>query len=315
MNYLLEFKKEKETTETLISICIYNKKVNELINYFENELDKAKKISNPVKKHKINNRLFRFIELLKTIDENSIINKIYLLGDTIIEYELNKKEIEVAQLYNFINIFYKCNIYFYIDYFIDIFYNLNFNYYIKINKNELFTYQFNKNKEKILYNCKITSELKIIEEYNNIRLKYKDLIIIHGNSVFINKIKNMEDKLNDIYIQNEFLSKEDCYEVYENNVMIKNHLLLDNKLKELNNDKCNTDIFLFGKLKMEIKEAIESYLLKELYIEDKKLEKLKTFIDESYFNFKIIPIKTIKEGDIGSIFIKDYNGIMGIKYF
>ena len=254
MDYLLNLKKNTETSDTLISIYIYNKIVSEVINYFENELEKAKKISNPIKKHKINNRLFNFISLLKTNNEDIIINKIYLINDTIIEYELKKNEIEVAQLYNFINIFYKCDTYFYIDYFIDLFYNLNFNYYIKINKNELSIYQFNKNKEKITLNCKITNESKIIEEYNNIRLKYKDLIIIHGNSVFINKLKNIEDtikddiknnvkyKLNNIYISNDFLSKEDCYEIYQNDIMIKNHLLLDNRLKELTNEQCNTDI-------------------------------------------------------------------------
>ena len=47
----------------------------------------------------------------------------------------------------------------------------------------------------------------------------------------------------------------------------------------------------------------------------RKLEKLKQFIDESYLNFKIIPIQVIKEGDIASKFIKDYNGLMGIKYY
>jgi hypothetical protein len=319
MKHLLELKKEIDTTESLLSIYIYNKKISEVINFFEEQLEKAKKISNPIKKHKINNRLFNFIGYLKNnieqSDDNTIINKIYFINDSIKEYNLTKKEVEVANLYNFINIFYKCDSYYYIDYFIDLFYNLDLYYYIKINKSELFVNEFNKNKERNIFNCKISNELKIIEEYDNIRKKYKDIIIIYGNSMFINKIKNMEEKFNNIYITNEFLSKESCYEVYENELMNKNYLLLDNRLKELSNEKCNTDIYVFGKLKMEIKEAIESYLLKELYIEDKKLEKLKTFIDESYFNFKIIPIKSLKDGDIGFQFIKDYNGIMGIKYF
>jgi hypothetical protein len=315
MKYLLEFKKVIESTETLISIYIYNKKISEVINYFEDQLNKAKSISNPVKKHKINNRLFNFINYLKNITEDIIINKIYFINDSIKEYDLTKKEIEIANEFNFINIFYKCDSYYYIDYFIDLFHNLDFIYHIKINKGDLFVYQYNKTKEKNIFNCKINNESKIIEELDNIQKKSKDIVIIHGNSVYINKLRNIQDKLSNIHIHDNFLSKESCFQIYEDNLMIKNHILLENRLKELNNHNCNTDIYLFGKLKIEIKEAIESYLLKELYIEDKKLEKLKTFIDESYFNFKIIPIKSLIDGDTGYIFIKDYNGLMGIKYF
>ena len=319
---LLEFKKYIESIDALLSIYIYNKKISEAINYFEDQLEKAKKISNPNKKYKVNNRLYSFIEYLKILESanpNMLLNKIYLINDNIKEYSLTNDEINVASSFHLINIFYKCDTYFYIDYFIDLFHNLNLYYYIKINKADLSIYQYNKNKEKDIFTCKITNENKIIEEYENIRKKYKDIIIIHGNSVFLNKLKSITDKdsnkLNNVHIEYDFLSKESCYEIYENELMLKNYQLLDNRLKELNNEKCNTDIFLFGKLKVEIKEAIESYLLKELYIEDKKLEKLKTFVDDSYFNFKIIPIKSIKEGDIGDIFIKNYNGLLGIKYF
>ena len=97
--------------------------------------------------------------------------------------------------------------------------------------------------------------------------------------------------------------------------MKKNHILLEKKLKEIQNEKTNLDLFLFGKLKFEIKDAIESYLIKELYIDEKKITILKKNVEESYLNFKIIPIKSIENGDIADNFIKDYNGIMAIKYF
>ena len=68
-------------------------------------------------------------------------------------------------------------------------------------------------------------------------------------------------------------------------------------------------------LKIEIKDAIESYSIKELYIEEKKLNKLKEFIDHTLLNFKIINIKSLENNDIADSFIKNYNGIMGIKYY
>jgi hypothetical protein len=69
---------------------------------------------------------------------------------------------------------------------------------------------------------------------------------------------------------------------------------------------------LTGNLEKHIEE---NYLLKELYIEEEKLEKLKTFVSEEFFNFKIFPIKVIEQGDIADNFIKNFNGIMGIKYY
>jgi ABC-type enterochelin transport system substrate-binding protein len=60
MNKLKEYNSIEDSIETLYSIYIYKKKVKEVINYFENELENAKKINNIIKKNKINNRLFIF---------------------------------------------------------------------------------------------------------------------------------------------------------------------------------------------------------------------------------------------------------------
>ena len=111
------------------------------------------------------------------------------------------------------------------------------------------------------------------------------------------------------------LSHEEINKYFYNRKYDKNNILLEKKLNELSNSNTNLDLFVFGKLKKEILSAIECYQLKELYIEERKLEKLKQFVDDSYFNFNIIPIQVINSGDIADKFIKDYNGLMGIKYY
>lgn len=315
MNSLKEYKNIVEITETLYSILIYNKKVVDVIKYFEEQLNKAKNISNPTKKHKINNRLFNFIKYLNEQydDENIVIDSIFLLHDKIIKYDLSIDEINIANTYNMFNIFIKVSTEFCIDYFIDYFTNFVFIYTIKINKTDMSIIKMNKNKEKEIETKKITNEQKLIDEIELIRknYNYKDNIIVYGNSHYLNKINSIKE----IIIHNDFLNKEEVFDLYENEEMKKKYLLLEKKLNELKNEKCNTDLYVFGKLKIEIKEAIETYMLKELYIEDKKLDKLKSFIDDTYLNFKIITIKSLENGDIGDIFIKNYNGIMGIKYY
>ena len=163
-------------------------------------------------------------------------------------------------------------------------------------------------------NFKNSNEQKIYEEIENIRKNnnYKDIIIIYGNSPLLSKI---DINLKNIIVEKQNINKEDLYNLYESEIIKNNNLQLEKKLLDLQNSNTNLDLYVFGKLKNEIKEAIEMYLLKELYIEDKKLEKLKKIVNNDFLNFKIIEIKSIKDGDIAHNFIKDYNGIMGIKYY
>jgi hypothetical protein len=311
MNKLKEHSNIEDSIETLYSIYIYNKKVKEVVNYFEDELERAKKINNIIKKNKINNRLFNFIKYLNdNYEEESLLNSIFLIHDKIILYELKKVEIEIAEYYNFPKIFVKCDTHFLIDYFIDLFYNLTFIYAIKINKNEYSNIKLNSNKMKIIEHGKVNNEQKIVELIENIRKNenYKDFIIICGNSKIPSNIKN-------IIFSKDLLNNNELYSLYEYEIMKENNILLRKRLDELKNENTNLDLFVFGKLKFEIKEAIESYSLKELYIETKKLENLKKFISDEFLNFKIIPIKSLEDGDDAFNFIKDYNGLMGIKYF
>jgi len=315
MDILKDYKNINENTDTLISFLIINKNYNDIIKFIQDQLSKATKINNPLKKTKINDRFYSILKYIEdNYNEEDIINNIFLVHNKLINYKLNDNEIKTSQTYNFNKIFLKCDTFFYIDYFIDLFYNFNFIYTLKLNKNDLFINQINKNKEKELENFKANNELKIYEEIENIRKNnnYKDTIIIYGNSPLLTKIDTTNKN---IIIEKDNLNRDQLYNLYETENIKKNHILLEKKLSDMQNPNTNLDLYVFGKLKIEIKEAIEMYLLKELYIEDKKLENLKKFVDNNFLNFKIIEIKSLKDGDIGYNFIKNYNGIMGIKYY
>lgn len=316
MDILKQYLQHTDNLGSLITLVIYNKKCSEVIKYLEGHLSSTQKITNPFKKMKINDKYYGLIQNLKELyEEETIINKIFLLHDKIFQYNLNDSEIKTAIIYNFPKIIHYCETTFYIDYIIDLFYNFDFIYNIRCNKSDYQIIVLNKNKERILKTDKINNEQKIIEGIEYIRKEenYKELIIISGNSAIIEKIpiqKNIFITKNNI-IENS----KAIYEIYENQLMKINHQALEKRLNDIQNSNTNLDLYVFGKLKVEIKDAIESYVIKELYIEDYKLEKLKTFIDKEFFNFKIYVIKSLENGDIAYQFIKDYNGIMGIKYF
>jgi hypothetical protein len=175
----------------------------------------------------------------------------------------------------------------------------------------------NKNKEKEIYNSKSISESGFNDLCNRIRSEYnyKENIFVSGNSpaLFAKIISNINSNKN-IILKNENLSRNDIWELYENELMKLNIVELDKRMIELNNPKY-VDLYVFGKLKVEIKEAMECYALKELFIEEKKLEKLKEFVSPECFNFKIYIIRSLEVGDSACNFINSYNGIMGIKYY
>lgn len=313
MNELDEYINFKENHNTLLTIYIYNKQPLEIIPILEREMDKAKCIQNLSIKNKLCNRYFNIIKKIKEINSEVYINSIYLVGNEIFEYKLKQNEIDVIKEYKLKNIYYINDYQFNISYLKKLFYDFDFIYTINVNKNNCTFIKLNDTKTKELNNYKINNDSELLEKINILQesFNYKNLIIIYGNSSILNKINNSKDYI----IKNENLDRIQVFDLYNQHFYKLNMILLEKKLNELNNPNTNTDLFVFGRLKIEIKESIECYMLKELFIEERKIELLKNCINDEFFNFKIIPIKSISKGDIADKFINDYKGLLGIKYY
>ena len=315
MDELKKFINIRNSLDVLYTILIYNKSVSSILNDIEIQRLKAKNISNPVKKYKIMERLFLFENYLNNnynIDTD-IINSIFLINESVYRYDLTNAMLSIAKEYNMRDYFTKIDTFFHVEYLIDFFTNFNFIYHLKVNKNDVSLTKMNKNKEKEIYNSKSITESGFNDLCNRIRneYNYKENIFVSGNSpALFSKINNVKN----IIIKNDNLSRNDVWELYENELMKLNIVELDKRLIELENPKY-LDLYVFGKLKVEIKEAMECYGFNELFIEEKKLEKLKEFVEPEYFNFKIYLIRSLEMGDSASNFINSYNGIMGIKYY
>jgi len=311
MELLKQYKNVEETSDTLYTFIIHNITSLEVLLFIDSQIDRAKNIKNALKSKKINDRLFNLYKNIKdSHKDDEKINCIYLVDNKIIKYKLTIDDSNIASTFKLHNIYMKNDIMFHIDFIIDFFTNFKFIYTLKIIRNELSIIKLNKNKEIIIETKKIASNesqmineiIDNIKKYNN----YNDIIIIHGT-------KNINE-LNNCIIKKDILNKESIYSLYEDYNMTLNHRLLELKLNELNNEKTNTDLFVFGKMK-DIRSEIELFTIKELYIDINKLTKLRGLLDESYLNFKIIEIRILNNNDIADQFMKNYNGIMAIKYF
>jgi hypothetical protein len=56
-------------------------------------------------------------------------------------------------------------------------------------------------------------------------------------------------------------------------------------------------------------------LIKKLFINPKLYKILKDNADSSTLNFEIIIVQSLKSGDLGQTLNKNYNGMVGIKYY
>lgn len=314
MDQLKEFKKYEENKETLITIYFYNIKKEEVIDLINKELNKVSVIQNVSKKKKLNDRFYNLRIKIDKMGENAVISSLFLLNDEIFEYKFTQENIETIKEYKLRDLYVKKDIIFDVDYIIDLFTNFEFNYCCQITKNHLKFKKINNYKNKIINENKFTNEKGMIEIINSFISEHKiNELLINGLNNNIKCLNN--EKNNKILLKEGELNHDEINKYFFNRKYEKNNILLEKKLSELSNPNTNLDLFVFGKLKKEILTSIEYYQLKELYIEERKLDKLKQFVDNSYLNFNIIPIQVLKNGDIADKFIKDYNGLMGIKYY
>lgn len=315
-NLKLIISNEPDNHESLLSIMIYKKSYDWVIETVESTLEKIKKIDNPIKRGKLNNNYFnlkRFIEDFYN-DNDNVISSIFFVNEKVYEYKLNKEECKVIEEYKIRDYLSYSEANYKNNYFYDLFNNFDFHYSFIIHKNEYIIKKWNQNKDKIVESGKISASIK--DNYENIRKVYnhKNNIYIYG--VNLKSIKDISTYSNPkVILDKDDYGRNELTEIHEKEEVKANHILLESRLNDLQIES-KIDLFVFGKLKFEIKDAIEAYLIKELFIQKEKYEKLQTFIeDKSAFNFKVYFIDKIENGDIGDTFIKNYNGIMGIKYY
>lgn len=295
------------SSETLMSLCFVEKSITEILLYLEDQLAKIQKVGNSNKRKKLNDNLYKLVVLLKNKHPEIVCSTLYFLDDDQVHaLDLSSRQISLAKEYKMINPYYKCGERFECAYFSDFFLNDKFLIYLQLQKYKSTIKQWTLTKEKSwTKDCKDDKELE----------KYLEELKLQFGMVYINGLKSATFNPPWLVKMENHYSRSDFFIWIEKNKQLHHHAALEKRLQDLQNSKTNLDLYIFGKLKHDILPAIENYQVKELYIERKKLEKLKTLVDADALNFTIIPIDIIERGDTGDRFIQDYNGLMGIRYF
>lgn len=294
-HYLEGIKSIKEDTKTLISICVYNLPINDVQIYFEHQLSKLKTMTHLKSKNILSERISRWLDTIR--HQTGVLCSLFFLGNEIYKYPLTSHDNKTIQEFNLHNPYFKSDFVFHVKFFIDFFCNRDF--YLIFNhdkKSMIHLYSFSKDKkiiknqhddlDQILETCK--------KDYN--------ILDIYAVGTKHSKYKHLP----------ELLTKLEFFDYLKRQEAMENMKALERQLSQLS---ITPDLFVFGRLKREILEAIQSFQLKELYIDAQKLEKIQSICDASYFNFKVFPIVSLVANDTADQFLKNHNGLMGVKYF
>lgn len=294
-----ELGKIKETQDSAFTILMWDLSKDDLISELKHKLALISNIKNTHKRIKYNDRIYKYLAQVEKSSIKTHSQIVFIGSEEPIVIKLEKSDIKTLQDFSIEKFTIENGEDFGIERLIDLFENFIFYNVIVSNSNSLTHMEGNSNKK------------RIVEK--NVSLEY--LKNLNSQWFFIGKMppqyknKYCEGEINDLKPNpswNEIMEKINQIQTEKNANILQEHL---NKM-QLNSDK-----FIFGN---DIWNAIEQYNIQTLFLH---IEKKKYFDDKivekdltTNINFQII---LVGKSDIlaSDILLKDYLGIIGIKYY
>ncbi len=321
------FENVSENNETLLTILTYDISYESYLEIVERELVSARKITNPSSKYKVNNCLYALKNWLENKSKEveitgyskvPYVNSVFLIGDAIFVYPLSNQQVSYIKEYNVRNDYFSWGTTFKIDFLQDVLFSTKFNSLLKISKTSsafvLEHIHCTLYKSKSIESIQFPKEEDLIAFITNMSKSSKEFVFLYYTTLkFTNKVEQSLRELERVLVFNKQTGVQEMFLAKTRAERMKSNDRLEKKCKEMNDEK-KIDTFIFGK-KKDFFEAIESYLVKELYIEETKWNKWKKELDTSLLNFEVIMISSLEKGDFADSWIENYKGMMGIKYY
>lgn len=295
----LAYKRESHTAS--FTILMYNLSKDDLIVELKHKLALISTIKNTFRKVKLNDRLY---EYLVGIEKSSIqmYSQIVLIGSETYIYKLDKKDISMLEEYSIPKFTIHNDEYFNIPWLVDLFENFTFYDIIIENSNKLTHWSGNVNKKKIVKQNVNTEYIK------NLTTNW----FMVGKLNPQNKTKYMVEHYQNT--QNNMVWKD----IMEQIELLEMNKIIKGLEKHLDTMVLNPDKYVFGS---EIFELIECFNIKDLWIHKNVRKQFDDMIGEkdlgSCINFNIIEINSTdtNKSSLPNMFLSNYSGILGIKYY
>ena len=295
------FNKYKQITdkyESLYIFVIFEVTRDEMEENFIRFFKMLDSISDPKRKAFLKSRINDFKKNIDSTKE-PIINGIYLVGESIKYFPIEKYYIETLKMFKTNKYNYKFGKNYDIIWLKNLVLDRKYVNVVKVKNNDIIISKINSTKQLCTYN----ETIKSMNLLDILKLKMeKDInFMIHGNS---NNLKQLIDYKNKLClgIFNKELSLEEITDYIEDSLYIENIKELEELLKKIDDPK-----LVFGN---DIIDQAESGFIKTVYCSLEKIEKYSK-ID----NLQIKIIKSSKKVETINNFLKNFDSVLGIKYY
>jgi hypothetical protein len=303
----LAWKRESHTAS--FTLLMWNLDKDTLIAELKHKLALISTIKNQFRKIKLNDRLYEYLVSIEK-SSNQSYSQIVLIGSETYILKLDSKDINMLKEYSIPQFNIQNDEFFNIKWLTDLFENFKF-YDVILNDqktNKLTHMQGNMGKKKII---KQNVGLEYIKNLNTNWFMVGKLSSEYKTKYLVEHWTNSSNSSN----SSNNMSWIDIIEKIEILEMKKKIDILDKHFEAI---VVNSDKYIFG---FDVYEMIYQYNIKELFIHKKVIEDFNNKIIEkdlsSNLNFNIIEINSFDDDQSNSsnIFLKNYSGILGIKYY
>ena len=294
--------------KVLYTILVHDHTNEELIDIVKKKLENInKKISNSFKKKLINDKIYSFINYLESaMNRTDKVNSIFLINDKINRIDMSSSEKSFCKNWNISRFIFEFDEEFKIDYLMELLSIKMVKCVFKFDKSSYSVVHLDSTKSKVVENHSSLDEDSITRYIN----QHKP-VAIYGLCSILKKLSHLESK--NLSVINRHMSNDEILELIRvKNIEFNQELFKTEFLDNVNNPAL-LDKLIFGK--KDISEAINNFLIKKLFINPKLYKVLKEHADSSTLNFEIVIVQSLKTGDFGQVLNKNYNGMVGIKYY
>jgi len=298
-NNFNEYVNIKDKYESLYIFVIYDFTKEEMEDKFVKIFKQLDGLSDPKKKGFLKSRIYDFKKYMEVYKDN-IINGIFLVGESIKYFELDKYYLETLKLFKVSKCNYVYDKYFDINWLRNLVLDRIYVLVIKIKNNDVSITKINSTKQLTIYNETIKS-LNIVS-FLETKLEKDTKFLIHGQ---VKQLENFKNKLC-LGIVNKELNLEEQLEVIDKSTYEENINELEIWLTKLVDPKEGHKL-VFGN---DVLEQAEQGFIETIYCTLENQEKY-----SKIENIKIKYVKSFKTGDFVFNYSKNYNGVLGIKYY
>jgi hypothetical protein len=286
----------------LYTFCFYKITVGEIQLYLAGLLEKVSSIKDSYKRKIANDRVFGLKSYFDLQEQTNTVNSVYLVNEknSYVGFLLEKPHINVLDNFKI-----PCSQYFCDD-------NFKIDYLQKIVSSS-----------ELLNVISIDGSVGKIIQIDSVKNKHLEQTSNIDNLISNNKVELIFGTPNSIgqlakkYPGKQFfsgkLSNDQIWDEIIKMANLKTQVKLNTEvLSQISNDD-KIDLFVFGR--KNVRECILSYSVKKIFVCPEIYEKYKTNISSEYWNFEVNVVDKINSGDYGDYLIKNFEGVIGIKYY